>query len=708
MSSENGTGNARDKQLLQYWGVLRKRRRTIFGFTGVLVATVLAVSLVSTRYYQSGAIIEISPKAPVVLDVEKVTDTVPQMYGQMQAYYETQYKVLRSRSVMQEAFRRLREEHGFEDLDEHPDPAGHLRAITQVLPEFESHLVEIRVEYPDPETAALIANTIAQTYMDVNLSRSLETSQEALAWLKEQQGVYRDRKRGSDERVQAYRNAHGLVGPDDKNLTEETLARLQEAWGDAHTRRVTAEAIQGELSRISRNGGWLGLANHLQAENTVLQDMLGSYETLRQARAGGAARYKDEHPEMVLLDNEIRGVEEQIRARVDSIIAGQKAELQLVQKEEARLTKELEAFASTMEQLGADMIDLRMLTAEAERDELFFRSLDQRMTEVGLSQFLQANNIRFIDRARPSDDAVRPKVLLNLLSAVLVGLMGGASLALLMEFLDASVKSREDVEEAGVSFLGVVPMVDPATMQSLPDEIDRSIFVNAMPRSQVAECLRTIRTNLLFRSGRRPLRRLLVTSAAPREGKSFISSNLATIIAMTGQRVLMIDGDLRRPTLHKRFGLPNTVGLSHVLAEETSLPDAVQHTHVPGLSVLVAGPMPENPSELLGASRIEALLDGITGYDLILIDSPPVSVVSDALVLASLADGVVFVIEANQTRKALAAQCCERLAEVTPNLLGAIVNKLDVRRSGYDYSYYTEYEYYYRDDDEIGQRLTLG
>lgn len=698
MSSDDASTPGTESPLVHHWNVLRKRRTAVFGFTGALMAAVLVASLGATRYYSATATLEISPKAPVVLDVEKVTDVVPTMYGnEIALYYATQYRIIQSRAVMSEALERLRREHGFTDLDAASDPPMALREFMRVEPEPETHLVRIVIEYPDPQKAALIANTIAQTYMDVNLERTLDSSRQALKWLSEQQEVYRQRQTTSGEQVERYKAENGLISVEDRTPTAESLARLQAAWSDAHTRRVQVEAVVGELKRLSRNAGVIALANHLGHGNPVLGELLDRHETLKQERASLVSRYKEEHPEIVRLDGELAAVESQIRGQVDAIVGGKQAELRLVRNEEEMLAKELERTEQEMAKVGESMIRLKLLQTEAERNEMFFRNLDQRMTEVGLSQFLQANNIRFVDQAIPGQAPVRPQIALNLATALLVGLMGGATLALLLEYVDSSVKSQRDAEAAaGVPFLGVVPLVPKEEMERLDDELDRSIFVHAMPRSTVAECLRTVRTNLMFRAGRQPIRRLLVTSAAPREGKSFISSNLAAMIAMSGQRVLAIDGDLRRPTLHRRFQLSNATGLSNVLLGEMTLADAVQPTHVPGLHALVAGPMPDNPTELVGGGRMEDLLDRIEGYDLILIDSPPVNAVADALVLASMVDGMVFVIQANRTNRNLVAQCCARLREVNPHLLGAVVNKLDVKQAGYEYHYYyNEYGEYY-------------
>ena len=199
----------------------------------------------------------------------------------------------------------------------------------------------------------------------------------------------------------------------------------------------------------------------------------------------------------------------------------------------------------------------------------------------------------------------------------------------------------------------------------------------------------------------KPLRRLLVTSAAPQEGKSFISSNLSAVIAMTGTRILVIDADLRRPMQHKQFDVPNVNGLTDVLAGRMSLQDAIQSTPIENLDLLVAGPHPDNPAELLGSDLMHRLLDSITGYDMVLIDSPPVSAVADPLILSRVVDGIVMVVRSNKTAKKLVLQCRSRLREMDANVLGAIVNRLDLKREGYGYYYYYDYNsVYYADPPE--------
>jgi capsular exopolysaccharide synthesis family protein len=212
--------------------------------------------------------------------------------------------------------------------------------------------------------------------------------------------------------------------------------------------------------------------------------------------------------------------------------------------------------------------------------------------------------------------------------------------------------------------------------------------------------MRSIRTNVMFRVPKNDVRILVVTSAAPREGKSFTSSNLAAIIAMTGSRVLLIDADLRRPAIHNRFGLSNNRGLASLFTEDVGLTDLRSPSHIEGLDIIVAGPPPPNPGELLGGGRLQEALMQLKEYDFIIIDTPPVNVVADPLVLASIADGVLLVVEADRTSRNMVRQAGARLAETRAPVLGAVVNKLDLRTSGYSYSYYDSYGYYYTEAEQ--------
>lgn len=689
--------------LLHYWFILRKRKLVVALFMVVLVVVVAIATSLSTRYYAATATIEISPKAPEYFAVNEVSDVAPARSSmELTYYYATQYKILSSRTVMEETIRRLREDHGITDFDDDPKPWETLGTALSLDAVTGTNLIKINIEYPDPTKAELFANTIAEAYMDRNLAQAFNKTQDALQFLETQADKFRARREASEETLHKYRTEHDLMGVDEQyNTTVETMEKLQTAWSDAHTQRIQVEAVYQQMALLTRNKDYKGLASHLSGDRPVLRELLSRYEQLLQEKTTLGTRVLEKHPEMVRVESELKGVEGQIKDEVSQIVAGKAAELSLIKTQEEELQRELEKVKESVKAIDARKVQMGFLSDDAERDEMFFKSLDTRLSEVDLSQVLRANNIQFVDRALASDKPVRPNLLVNLGMALVFGLFGGAAMAFFMEYLDSTVKSREDIEQiVGIPMLGVVPMIPTEDLSSLPREVDRNIFVYARPRSNAAECLRSIRTNVMFRTPQRKFRTLLVTSAAPREGKSFISSNLSTIIAMTGSRVLLIDADMRRPSMHKRFGVENDVGLSNLLTGEVALETVVKHTHVESLDLVTAGPIPPNPGELLGSGRIQRVLSSVRNYDVVVVDSPPVNVVADPRMLSSLVDGVVLVVEANRTSRNLVRQATSHLQEMRANVLGAIVNKLDIRRAGYGYYYYDDYGYYYTEAEK--------
>jgi capsular exopolysaccharide synthesis family protein len=685
----------REALLIHYWYILQKRKTVVLVFMAVLTITVTIGTLLSDKYYRSTVILEIQPKAPVVFDVDEVSELVSTSNAlEMRAYYGTQYRILQSRTVVSEAIKRLREEHGITDFDDDVKPVERFLAGLNIEPDAETHLVEVDYEYTDPERAALFANVLSVAYIDLNLERSLDATKQAFQWLEEQQRVYRTRKAEADQSVHRYLWDEDLLGMQEgRSRTQESLAKLQAAWSEAHTERVQVEATLADLQRLRAQADMDGLSSYLSDEDSVLQRRISRLRELQEERANMEGRYLPDHPQMRQNETETERVVAAIEEQVDGIIKAHKAELEVVTSREAALDQDMQAVTGDLEAQESKLVELEFLQDEAARNEQFYQSLDERMSEVDLSGLIKANNIRVVDTAIANDEPVRPKLGVNVGMGLLMGLFGGCALAFFMEYLDSTVKSREDVEiTVGMPFLGIVPLVEEQDLKALPSRRDRSIFVHAMPRSNVAEALRSVRTNLLL-SGHGKLDRLLITSALPQEGKSFLSSNLSVLIAATGSRLLLIDADLRRPNLHKLFELDNEHGLSTILAGIDTLEECVIHTHVPNLDVLLAGPMPPNPAELIGSERMTALLDSITGYDMVIIDSPPVNVVADPLMLSSLVDGVIVIIEANATARSLVARTRDLLVEVNANVLGAVVNKLNPRRAGYGYYYY-DYGYY--------------
>ena len=319
----------------------------------------------------------------------------------------------------------------------------------------------------------------------------------------------------------------------------------------------------------------------------------------------------------------------------------------------------------------------------------------KRLKDTGVAGMLQASNVRILDEARPALKPVSPNVPRNMALAVVLGLLGGVGLAFGAESLDRSITDQEQVESAlGLALLGIVPSIARAK-----DGAAQDLAVHTDPKSATAECLRAVRTNLLFMSPEKPLRTIMVTSSGPQEGKTTTATSLAITMAGSGNRVLLVDADMRRPRIHRIFGLESRAGLSSLILGEGTLGALVQRTQVPGLDVLPCGPVPPNPAELLHTAAFQRLLGEMaTGYDRVIIDSPPVGVVADAVVMGTRVDGVLVVLKAGKTSRTVAAHAVKQLRDVNAPIFGAVLNDLDLSDQKYgQYAYYYQYGYYYGD-----------
>jgi polysaccharide biosynthesis transport protein len=326
----------------------------------------------------------------------------------------------------------------------------------------------------------------------------------------------------------------------------------------------------------------------------------------------------------------------------------------------------------------------------------------KRQKEADLTQMLPVNNVRRHEEAVVPAEPIRPRVRLNLMLALFVGLIFGVAGAFVVDHLDNSLKSQEQVEQLlGLPFLGIVPAIKDDKSGENPAARDQYILTH--PRSSVAECCRTVRTNLMFMSPDQPARSILVTSTGPREGKSTTVINLAITMAQSDARTLIVDTDMRRPRLHKTFGLKGEGGISSLILGGCSIEQAIQPSGIAKLDVLPCGPIPPNPAELLHTASFRKIVAELgRRYDRIIFDSPPVAAVSDALILTAITDGTVLVVNAGETTWPSALQAKRRIASVGGRIFGVVLNNVDLddHRSAEYYQYYYYRSPYAEEDDK--------
>jgi capsular exopolysaccharide synthesis family protein len=344
---------------------------------------------------------------------------------------------------------------------------------------------------------------------------------------------------------------------------------------------------------------------------------------------------------------------------------------------------------------SAKELELSSLQDQLARYRNSYSALLSSYSNIGLAEANSGATVSVVSAAVTPTMPIRPQVMRNTLLAAVFGAMLAAGVAFLIEYLDDTVKTPEDLQAVGLGVVAVVQRVNPASRNNSPQ-----VYTISQSKSLVSEAYRTLRTNLQFSSLDRPLHSLVVTSAVATEGKTTTAANLSVVMAQAGNRVVLVDGDLRRPSAHRLFGLSNGTGLTTALVED---PDALngylQETEIPDLRVLTAGPIPPNPQELLGSQRMEDLLHKLEGQsDIVVLDTPPTLVVADANVLAARTDGVLMVVNTGKTRRAAVQQAVDGLGQVGANLLGGVLNMVDMRGGRSSYYYYSyHYSHYYGD-----------
>jgi len=413
----------------------------------------------------------------------------------------------------------------------------------------------------------------------------------------------------------------------------------------------------------------------------------------KQSRLGDTLG--ERHPDMVALRAEIAASEDKLRAEIGSVLRSVESEYRTALQQEQKLQAGLESAKSEALVQNRKAVEYAILKREVETNQQLLKELMGRSQETGLesglNSELKSTNIRIVEKAEVPRIALTPQRLKNYQIALLIGIGLGIGLAILFEHMDNTLKTPEDVKNyLGLPFLGMVPDVAARTSVSV---LRPSPLILKNPGSAVAEAYRVLRTNLIFTSAEGTGRALLVSSASPGEGKTTTVANLASSLAQNGARVLAVDGDLRRPTMHQHFGIAKTPGLSDLIVGKCKASEAIQVTRFKGLQVLPCGYVPPNPAELLGsASMKEVLLALRSHYDWVLIDTPPILGMADTPVLCPLVDGVVLVVGAEISGRPAIERAVDQILGVGGKITGVVLNKVDLERNSYYYGqYYGEY-----------------
>jgi succinoglycan biosynthesis transport protein ExoP len=687
---------AEDRHLLDHFGVVVRRRHVV---GAVCLALTLAAGLRAALVrpvYKATAQILIERDNPSVLSFKEVS----QVDAARDDYYQTQYKLLESRALARRVIERL-------DLLQDPEFGGPrpqelvaavgsaapgaspvmesavddlLERLT-VQPLRNSRLVLLEFEAGRPDLAAQVANRLAQVYIEQTLDFRFQTSSEAAEWLRTQIEEQRRKVEEAEISLQELKEREGIVNVEERRtLLEQRLRELGTALTTLKTSRLEKQALHQEMKRTANPDELPEVM-----KNPVVQALRMDLTTLERQHAQLMEKYLDEHPEVVKVRNQIAEVRRKLAIEGQRVIRGAENEFKAVAAQEASLAAALDSAKADALDLSRRSVQYDTVKREAEAGASVLNSLLSRHKETDVAQALKNSNIRVIDPAAPPRTPVRPRPIRDTALGMLAGLVLGVAAAFFLEYLDRTIKTPGDVRTSlGAPLLAVIPEAAGPPLDLL--------LIRHTARGGFAEGYRVLRTALGFSWTESRPRILLVTSTLPGEGKSLTAANLALTLASPESRVLLVEGDLRKPKVHSLMNARRAPGLSDVLVGKVKAADAMQRVNGSPLTVLSGGTPPPNPADLLASDAVRVLLESLRGqFSWIVIDSPPVAAVAEPLMLAPLADGVVVVVGAEMVPREAARHTLERIAETGARILGVVLNRAPLEK----YAYYGHYHGHY-------------
>jgi polysaccharide biosynthesis transport protein len=702
---------------------IRKHWITVLAIT--LLVSVLAgfYTARQVRIYEAAASVQFDPNPPRPLGgkVESVVELGSGAVWDTREYYETQYQIIQSRRValaVVERFGLNRDAaflrnlppnapipKSFDAWDEN-EAADVLRGRLRVEPVKLSRVANVRLRDANPERAAQLLQAVVEAYKELNLENVVDSTEEAAKWLRTEHDKLKGELENNEMALHRYKETKNILSVefDDKSsMLREEIAQLNQTLTAIRTRKEEVAARRSELAKVKADDPAKLPASELLG-NPLLQSFRQKYiDALREHEAllkGGLGK---NHPDVKAALSAVETNRDALLGEVKNIQGALDGDLAVITRQEGGVSGLFEGSKKEALELNLLEIEYNRLRRSKDNTEKLYSLVLERSKESDLTRRLRINNISVVDYPLVPKAPVSPNLPLNVAAGFVLGLLLGVAAAIGRGYLDRTVKTPGDVEAlTHATFLGLLPEVEgtlAAKKRRQKDGMSPELVVHTSPMSGVAEAARSVRTNLLFSAPDKPFRVLLVTSAGPSEGKTTVTCCVAIAMAQAGKRVVIVDTDLRRPRLHRIFrtgGKDLGPGLTSALLDP-SLGDVGVQTEIPNLSVLPAGPIPPNPSELLHSERFKAYLQLLSQhYDQVILDSPPLVAVTDAAILSTIADGTMMVVRAHKTSKDLVRHASRILSDVGARMAGVVLNAVNLARDEYRYSYqyYRKNSYY--------------
>ncbi|MGO8983404.1 MAG: GumC family protein [Terriglobales bacterium] len=716
---------AQESTLREYMRVLIKRKWMVISVISGIFIIVAIASLRQTPIYEAVGRIAINKSDPNLITFK---DSGPVVDYFDQSDLDTEVRILQSDLMALQVIRQL-------NLDKRPEFGGHADSkqsnlmadplqtdsnrTSSLLSSFRANLrvtlipntriIEIHFTSTDPQLAAAAVNTLAATYVEQNFKTKFESTMQASDWLSKQLVDLQMKVETSQEKLVRYQKEHEIIGTDEKqNIITEKLDELNKEMTAAESDRMEKEAIYRQTQSNDPDAIAAAIiadtsGNGSTATSGLLDKLREQQANLRIQIAELSTQFGPQYPKVAQLNSQVKEIDRQMQSETNKAVDHLKGQYLAALQRENMLRDSFEKQKQEANKLNESAIEYSILKRDLDSNRTLYEGLLEKLKEAGVTAGLRSNNFRIIDAARVPTAPSEPNIPRNLSFALVLGVISGVGLAFILENMDNTVRTPEQATAlSGLPALGMIPLGSRSVAHgptgkrlALTAPVAKEVVetvTQVRPQSQMAESYRALRTSLLLSNLGAPPKVIMVTSARPQEGKTTTSINTAIVLAQKGVRVLLMDADLRRPSVHKTLGMGPRSGLSNVLTGSATTQQTITTSPIlPNLFIMPAGTPPPNPAELLASANMRDLIAQLREmYDHIVIDTPPTLSVTDAVVLSPRADATILVIRSGQTTKQALRRARDILMQVNAHVAGVLLNAVDLTSP--DYYYYYEYQ----------------
>ena len=740
--------------LRDYLNVILKRRWIVLIFLASVFVTTIILTFMMTPLYKATTIIKIDKESPNVLSFKGVQIDSPGA-----DYYQTQYEIFKSRNLAEKVIRKLNLDKNDDfmpvesklsktqgvifdstigvllklfsfiapknPVKQKPDnntpvkdeiPAyfsGALISRLEIQPVKNSQLVNVSFISHNPELSMNVANAVAETYIAFDLESRIDASKDAKDFLEKQIEIMKEKLKDSESKLNDYASKNEIIFDKGKeSLLTSKLSDISGALNGVVTERMQKEALYREIKESGAN-------NPVILNNPLILGLKTTLSSLEAEYSNLSKTFTPDYPKMKNLKSQIDAIQKGIEQETSKIINSLESDYNASRKKEENLTRAFNAQKKNVLSFQDKFAQFEVLKRDVDVSKELYNGLLQRLSEVGVSASSKATNIQILDKALYPKAPFKPNISLNILLSIIFGLMGGIGLAFLVEYFDNSVKDTDDIErEINLPTLGMIPNFNniggevnlqtpgmiPLQKGSHSSHIPTVVYPEKA--NPITEAFRSIGAFISLSSSSKPPKTILVTGPGEKIGKTTICINIAKALLESLGNGIIIDADLRKPKLHHSFKLDNSIGLSTLLSGNIEFDDTdgvlIKPTSIKGLSIITSGPIPPNPSELIGSARMQDLIYVLeSAYEFIIFDSPPVMGLPDALYLSKIVNGTVLVVKVGETPRKALIEIKKVFGSVNAKILGVILNgikKNDLKYGSYNYYYSSYYSSYFKEE----------